>query len=279
MKKERIINSVCICLTFRCDLACRHCFVNSGPNRTEEMSYEEIKLAIDNSFMYVNRMYFSGGEVTVVKEKLLFAIKYAKDKKDRYGYPKNICVQTNGNFANSEKEAFKNLIEFYRAGANEIDITSNDSFHFEQMDSRKPKIVSQIANNMGVFDSVSIGGSEYKVVKMFGRAKSIDKKELDKYNESYISKCVLTESDIVIHPNGNILPCIYGFDNILGNIFKNELIDCLDNKENKTILDKLHNKFNEFINYDKSFSCDICEYCNLKVKDYKNAINNLYKDI
>lgn len=114
-----MIDSVCLCLTFKCDLACRHCFVSAGPNRTEEMTIDQITTAIDNSYQDVNRMWFSGGEPTVVMDKLLFGLQYAKEKKRQYGTPNKICVQTNGNFAKSKQEAIKYLALFYRNGANE----------------------------------------------------------------------------------------------------------------------------------------------------------------
>ena len=125
-----IINSVCICLTFKCNLMCRHCFVSAGPNRIEEMTYEQIARSIDNSIKDVNRIWFSGGEPTVVLDKLLFGLKYVREKKERFGFPNKICVQTNGYFAQNEQEAIKYLSLFYKNGANEIDITSNDVFHF-----------------------------------------------------------------------------------------------------------------------------------------------------
>ena len=61
-----MFNSVCLCLTFKCNLMYRHCFVSAGPNRTEEMTYKQIALAIDNSYKNVDRIWFSGGEPTIV---------------------------------------------------------------------------------------------------------------------------------------------------------------------------------------------------------------------
>lgn len=91
-----MINSVCLCLTFKCDLACRHCFVAAGPNRTEEMTVEQIATAIDNCYQDINRMWFSGGEPTVVMDKLLFGLQYAKDKKQKFGTPNKISKLAEG---------------------------------------------------------------------------------------------------------------------------------------------------------------------------------------
>lgn len=230
-----MISSVCLCLTFKCDLKCRHCFVYAGPNRIEEMTYEQIANAIDNSHKNVNRMWFSGGEPTVVIDKLVFGLQYAKEKKRQYGFPDKICVQTNGNFAKTDQDAIKYLALFYKNGANEIDITSNDIFHFEQMDRNIPERLAKIANDMGIFENVSIGGSDYKAVKRFGRAKSIPLEELKDFDLKYIHKCVFTGTDYVIHPNGDVLPCIYGFRNIYGNIYRSTLLEIINEKNNVEI--------------------------------------------
>lgn len=267
-----MINSVCLCLTMKCDLQCRHCFVNAGPHRTEEMTYEQIVTAIDNSFSNVYRMWFSGGEPTVVMEKLLYGLRYAKKKKQETGFPKNICVQTNGNFAKTTEVAVKYLVEFYKNGANEIDITSNDMFHFEQMDPEIPMKLANIANKLGLFDKVTIGGSDYKVVKRFGRAKNIAVEELKDFDLKYTHKCVYTNSDYVIHPNGNVLPCIYGFDNVYGNIYRNSLKDILSDEVNLKISSLLKDDGVFKIltkNIKNDTYSDICESCNSYFKCYR----------
>ena len=199
-----------------------------------------------------------------VLEKLLFGLQYAKEKKLKYGFPHNICVQTNGYFAQNEREAIKYLALFYKNGANEIDITSNDVFHFEQMDSCIPERLATIANRMGVFETVSIGGSDYKVVKRFGRAKSISKEELKDFDMKYTYKCVFTGTDFVIHPNGNVLPCIYGFDNVYGNIYKKSLSKIVERERNRKVSSLLSNDGVHSIE-DIIANCshmDICDACN-----------------
>jgi len=270
-----VINSVCLCLTFRCDLQCRHCFASAGPDRTEEMTVEQISLAIDNSFENCYRMWFSGGEPTVALEKLLYGLEYSKKKKEIFGFPKKICVQTNGNFAKTKRDAVKHLAQFYRHGANEIDITSNDTFHFEQMDKNIPVMLANIANKMGVFENVMIGGSEYKVVKRFGRAKNISLDELEDFDMKYTRQCVLTETDLVIHPSGDVVPCIYGFENVIGNIYEKKLIEIVENYtksgvyclfESRKIYDFFQTTFAKM----GEGNPDICELCNDYISLYRN---------
>ncbi len=272
-----MINSVCLCLTFRCDLKCRHCFVSAGPDRADEMTMKQIALAIDNSFEDCERIWFSGGEPTVVLEKLLYGLRYAKNKKDVFGFPQKICVQTNGNFAKTRQEAIKYLAQFYKHGANEIDITSNDEFHFEQMDKKIPSMLAKIANNMGIFENVMIGGSDYKVVKRFGRAKDIPFNELKGFDLKYTRKCVLTESDYVIHPNGNVLPCIYGFENVLGNIFERKLSNIIQEFTSRDIYftlknNGIHKVFQETLRQQNmNDTSDICDICNSYVYSYRHG--------
>ncbi len=268
-----MIDSVCICLTFKCNLACRHCFVEAGPNRVEEMSSDEIYTAIDNSFDKVNRMYFSGGEPTIVMDKLLDAVRYVSGKRKIYGYPREICIQTNGCFAKTPHEIVETLKRFAEAGATDIDITSNDSFHFEQMDSNLPQLVAKCAAGMGVFNSVMLGGSEYKVVKRLGRAKEIAEDELKDFDLSYIHKCVLTKSDYVIHPDGSVLPCIYGFSNCLGNIFSEKLDQMLVNEPNASILNKMRSNLMQFLDCEIGEQEDICNKCNERVRQARKLYN------
>lgn len=87
------------------------------------------------------------------------------------------------------------------------------------MDKDIPERLARIANEMGIFENVSIGGSDYKVVKRFWHAKIIPPEELKGFDLKHTQKCVFTDTDYAIHSNGDVLlPCIYGFKNVFGNI-------------------------------------------------------------
>jgi sulfatase maturation enzyme AslB (radical SAM superfamily) len=238
------------------------------------MTKDQISIAIDNTFENVDRIWFSGGEPTIIIDKLLFGLRYAKAKKNNFGFPNKICIQTNGNFAKTTQEALKYLSLFYNYGANELDITSNDYFHFEQMDQNIPSTLANLANNMGIFERIIISGSDYKAVKKLGRAKNISMDELNKFDTRHSQKCVLTESDYVIYPSGEVIPCIYGFKNTLGNIYDKPLSEIISDPLNKEILDLLHNiGINKIINEKTQSnivdSIDICDICNEFVSKYR----------
>ena len=256
------LKSVCLCITLRCNLECRHCFVEAGPYRKEEMTLAQIEHILHSVGPYVDRVWFSGGEPTIVKDKLLFGLNCAASIKKRYGCPQFICIQTNATFAGTPEEIFRFLVDLHQSGANEIDITSNDSFHFEQMDSTLPWTVANIASRSGLFERVSIGGSEYKVVKRIGRAAKIPKTELEGFDFGYKEKCVFTGSDFVVYPDGNLLPCIYGKRLSLGNLYNSSFVDIINSKRTVLLLGQLGSEdflglFRAQDQYD-----DICDYCN-----------------
>ncbi|MFY9177462.1 MAG: radical SAM protein [Caldicoprobacterales bacterium] len=222
-----MVNSVCLCLTFKCDLECRHCFLSASPYRNEEMSKLQMLTAIENSYKSVKRMYFSGGEPTLNFEKLLAGLRFAKLKKEAHGYPQNICVQTNGNFASSEKEAREKLMAMAECGANEIDFTSYDNFHFEQMEKSLLIMTVKIAKYENIFDRVTIGGTSSKSMKMLGRASQISRDELELSGYILANECVYTGSDYIFNPDGTVLPCCYGYSHSMGNIFEETLENIL----------------------------------------------------
>ena len=265
-----MINSVCLCVTFKCDLECRHCFVSAGPNRTDEMTYPQLRLAIDNSYNNVHRMYFSGGEPTYDFDKLVFGLCYAKNKREIYGFPQNICVQTNGNFAKTKNEALDKLKALYENGVNEIDISSADMYHSEQMERRTFRMIAKTAREMDVFDKITIGGSGNKIVKRFGRAKDLPADDILLFNKEIKRQCVYTGTDFVVYTNGDVLSCIYGFKHIIGNLYENSLDEILTNESTVNLLRFQHGiKDNEQTGRHKDFfdrlhseDEEICKLCN-----------------
>ena len=122
---------------------------------------------------------------------------------------------------------------------------------------------------------MSIGGSDYKVVKRFGRAKNIPLEELKGFDLKYTRKCVFTGTDYVIHPNGDVLPCIYGFNNVYGNIYKNTLLEIIGDKKNIEISSLLREdsilRINDISNQHNLK--DICDSCNCYFEAYRQEEN------
>ncbi len=141
--------------TLKCNLRCRHCYIEAGPERTESMPMELRKNIIEESARYkANRITFSGGEVTTEMDKFIDTLKYAKKTKTQTGYPREILVQTNALFlvGLGDDEIKKELKMLRDSGATGIDIASHDFYH--GVDSDKLEKIGRIAH--GVFQEGAI---------------------------------------------------------------------------------------------------------------------------
>jgi radical SAM protein with 4Fe4S-binding SPASM domain len=84
------------------------------------------------------------------------------------------------------------------------------------------------------------------------------------------------KTDYVIHPNGDVLPCIYGFKNVLGNIYEMKLSDIILKEQNSEICSLLreegiYNLLQKANMADDIGSSDICDLCNSYVFLYRNG--------
>ncbi len=75
-------NTLTVILTNRCNAACDHCCMNSGPNRKETLETSTIKTAIDqlhdeNSLAVI---VFAGGEPTLAKSVLRQSLRHCQSK-------------------------------------------------------------------------------------------------------------------------------------------------------------------------------------------------------
>lgn len=97
--------------------------------------------------------------------------------------------------------------------------------------------------------------------------------ELKGFDLKYTRKCVFTGTDYVVHPNGDVLPCIYGFHNIYGNIYKNTLLDIIRNKKNIEISSLLRDdgihRIDDLPSEDNLI--DICDFCNCYFEAYRQG--------
>ncbi len=117
-----------IVMTNYCNFRCPHCNVDAGPNRQETMSLGLAKKAVDEvSSAGIPLLILSGGEITKKPELLLDTIGYSKET----GYGGYVVVQTNGSFAagRSDGKVLDFLEALKEAGANGIEMTSDDSYH------------------------------------------------------------------------------------------------------------------------------------------------------
>jgi Radical SAM superfamily len=108
--------------TSKCTARCEHCSVRSGPERREQLSFNQIRQAIDglHGVSSLRLVIFAGGEPTILGEDLLNAIAHA----DSMGLITRIV--TNAYWAVTFEKARAKLIELREAGLGELNISADD---------------------------------------------------------------------------------------------------------------------------------------------------------
>ena len=116
-------------LDYKCNFSCGHCSVGSSPETKFEMPeevWDEIFKQAD-TIDTIQQFVFTGGEVTLHKDRLLRSLQRASQ--DGYG----TRIVTNGWWAHDMSSAREMIDELVGAGLDEIN-TSYDDFHTDFMD-------------------------------------------------------------------------------------------------------------------------------------------------
>lgn len=120
--------TVTMFLDYKCNFACGHCSVGSSPETTFEMPEETWEEAFrEVADLSPDTMVFTGGEVTLHKERLLESLERADD----LGIGTRIV--TNGWWAHDMESAREMVDELAEAGLDEMN-TSYDDFHTDYME-------------------------------------------------------------------------------------------------------------------------------------------------
>lgn len=269
INNNQIINSVSLALTFKCNCRCKHCFIECGPERKEIMDLKKMKKTIHNTAPYCKRMWLSGGEVTTVPDILDVALNEINIIKNRTSFPKEIAIQTNGYWAKDMPKA-KALIKYFKTmGVTDIDISSNDVFHYEQMNSvMLPKIAAKLCEDSGYFKSVTLAGSPTKNLKNLGRCKELKAKYgiKIKYNDD----CSCFNDNYIIYSDFNVYNCKWAKTRSLGYSYEKNIYDLVNDEKNEFAKELfkggpkyLCEQVNKItgLNYKYDFSEDICLFC------------------
>jgi MoaA/NifB/PqqE/SkfB family radical SAM enzyme len=215
-----------VLVTLKCNSRCRHCYIEAGPERKESLDLESLKRVIDEvSKCEIPEIQFSGGECTLKKENLFSALKYAKNKRRKTGYPKEISVQTNGSWAVDDKKTKDMLIDFHDVGTDHIGIASFDRYHAEFMSLDRARKAYYMARDMGF--SVNLHGAGR--INPVGRAKrEVPKDEWGKW----MCNQELTAAGLSISPHGDVYPCCWQATPPMGNILEENLDTILKRARN-----------------------------------------------
>ncbi|HER26402.1 MAG TPA: radical SAM protein [Rhodospirillales bacterium] len=153
-------NTLTVILTNRCNAACDHCCMNSGPDRMETVEVETLKAAIDqlhdeNTLAVV---VFAGGEPTLAKSVLRQALRHCQSK--------GILTRmvSNASWAKSPSLASKILQRLKDDGLSELNISADD-FHLPYVPFNNVVNAWKAAKGIG-FISLVIANSSSRMSKI-----------------------------------------------------------------------------------------------------------------
>jgi hypothetical protein len=224
-------------LTERCNIACCHCWFNSGPDKKATMTLQEARGYIDQAreVPTVEWISFTGGEPFLLPEMLLQLVGYASERGLR-----TECV-TNCFWAETEERADAVLGGLVETGLDVVNISCDD-FHQRYIPLDRVRNCYRVARSLGLktvimcvpsrSSALRIGGiaemlgdegihilgegepeapvSALAVETGFvpvGRAASIPREEWLVGESPVEGPCRTVLRDIGIAPGGRVLPC------------------------------------------------------------------------
>ena len=260
-------------LTERCDVACRHCWFDSSPDRKATMTLEQAERYIDEAAATGARwVSFTGGEPFLVYGLLQSLTAYASTK--------SLLSEavTNCNWATSRENALQQLSPLKDAGLYTLNM-SVDDFHQEtiplervrncfeaaKLHELKPVLMITVKKKSDITahrirtlledPDIQVPGAEKlpnpSALAMethfipVGRGEKTPINMLKRiYIETGPCKRVLT--DIGVRPNGDVMPCCgplaAQIDAVIGNLEKESLPEILEKAWNNPRLREIHEK-------------------------------------
>lgn len=311
------LRNIGLLVTYKCQVACRHCIIEAGPHRKEEMSIDNafnwIKQISDYRNGYIKVLSLTGGEpfynVTNLRKLARYAddcgllvsvvtnAYWAKDVKEAVNTIKDIpeigMIAISTDVYHQENIPFKNIKNAVKA-CEELNIPYNIHVCTEnETDEKHQRIVEKL---LEITDKDNINTA---ITLPAGRAlEEIDDFQHLMSEEPPISACSAGSSPIIF-PNGNITACIgpiikIDADNplLLGNLNKEPLNVILDKAEINPVLHAIRiwgpkrlinmieeSDFKKYLpkSYIKGSVCDACY--NLMINDHiVNYLKNLSKN-
>jgi len=249
-------------LTERCNIACRHCWFDSGPDKTATMTPQEARGYIDQArgVPTVEWISFTGGEPFLLHEALLDLIGYSSD-----GGLRTECV-TNCFWAETEERAVEILGGLVDAGLDVINISSDD-FHQRHIPFDGVRNCYRTAKSLGLKTVIMCAPSRSSTLRIgriaemlggdgihilgdgepeapvsalavetgfvpVGRAASIPREEWLVGESPVDGPCRTVLRDVGIAPGGRVLPCCSAAslveDVTLGNAGKRSLASLIE---------------------------------------------------
>jgi MoaA/NifB/PqqE/SkfB family radical SAM enzyme len=208
---------------------CDHCFVFSGPQRTEVFTMQKIRevLAQAKEVPSIRSIFFEGGEPALYFALLLAGIQEAK----RSGFQCNLV--TNGYWATSLEDAKLTLEPLVQAGLSGVEV-SCDEFHGDEEEQRLAKTACEAAAALGCSASLitceipKSGIDSDSAIRFRGRAATNLLEGIPVKSAKLFDSCPYEElrepERVHVDPEGFVHIC-QGL--VIGNLFEKRLLDLI----------------------------------------------------
>lgn len=132
-------------LSYKCDLACDHCFVYGSPNAKGTFTLDQLKKVFNelSKLETIEWIIFEGGEPFLFYPLMYEGIKMA------HGMGFKVGLVTNAYWAISEEDAELWLKPLHDLGVSDISV-SNDEFHYEDKEASPAKHALNAARRLGM---------------------------------------------------------------------------------------------------------------------------------
>ncbi|GAA2987274.1 radical SAM protein [Actinokineospora diospyrosa] len=170
---------VAINFTLTCNLACAHCIVESSPQRTERLTIDEVRAALDAAVRNGKKhITFSGGEVFLYPKQMCEVIAYGRS----LGLV--VDVESNAFWARDERTAKLKLEPFIEAGIAGLSLSA-DAYHVAYFPVDRTILAAQAGRAAGLLTEINFCPSDQHDVDTAIKA------ALDAAGEPYIENELL----------------------------------------------------------------------------------------
>jgi hypothetical protein len=148
-----VLTGIHFLLSYKCDLACDHCFVYGSPNAKGTFTLDQLKKVFNelSKLETIEWIIFEGGEPFLFYPLMYEGIKMAHSMGFKVG------LVTNAYWAISEEDAELWLKPLHDLGVSDISV-SNDEFHYEDKEASPAKHALNAARRLGMScGSIRIG--------------------------------------------------------------------------------------------------------------------------
>lgn len=230
-------------VTKNCNLSCNHCFQSASPNRRDTtISKDNFIKVIDNFPKHEVGLILTGGEVYSIKNQFYDFLRIINKSNDSRKEKIETTVQTNASWATSSKRIEKVLGELQEFGVKELDVTSNDEWHYAQgIKEENLDLIEKINEREKYLEDIYMrGAGETHKIFPKGRGKNIALKENMMINYTYCENSLYT-GNVNINPKGEVYMCCFGIYRLPGKIINNPLEKILKKGFNDRVLNGLNN--------------------------------------